>query len=57
MDFNKKESTVRFTFDIPSSDHMKLKMLSARTKKTMKEILRLEVSKIVKDITSMDDND
>jgi hypothetical protein len=56
MDFKRKESCMRFTFDIPTGDHTKLKMLSARIQKSMKDIILCEISKLVKDIT-MDDND
>jgi len=54
MTFKDKDSAVRFTVDIPSSDHLKLKMLSVRRKKSMKEMILGIVSSIVKDVVMED---
>lgn len=55
MDFKKNTGAVRFTLDIPTADHLKLKMLSVRRKKSMKEMILAAVSKIVKDVTMEDE--
>lgn len=53
---DKDKDVIRFTFDIPAAVHRKLKMLSVRKKRTMKEMILEQVSDIVKDVV-MKDND
>lgn len=55
MSVKGKYDVVRFTLDIPTPNHFKLKLLSVRRKKTMKDMILHAIDKIVKDVVMEDE--